>query len=123
MESKPTGQKRHLILVPRTKRRDRKAPSSASSLASRHGSRAYLPAVASYPSRTRQAQAPDAARQYQKSASGCATLSLRRVYSLEKSNWREMEGSQRHTAGLESMEAERGKMARTRSKMPWVPKR
>jgi hypothetical protein len=42
---------------------------------------------------------------------------------LGKSKRREMEGSQRHTAWLESMEAERGKMARTRSKMPWVPKR
>jgi hypothetical protein len=34
MESKPTGQKRYLILVPRTKRRDNRAPSFASPLLS-----------------------------------------------------------------------------------------
>jgi hypothetical protein len=112
MECKPTGQERYLILVPRTKRRHNRAPSFSSPPLDSPLTVARVPTFASYPSRTRKAQAPDAARKRSKSQSGCATLGQRRVYGSEKSKRLEMEGSQRHSAATawpESMEAERGR--------------
>jgi hypothetical protein len=82
MRSKPTGQKRHLILVlPGTK--------EITQLQALPLAVARVPTFASYPSRTRQAHAPHAARQYSKSQSGCATLAClgqRRVYGLGKAS-------------------------------------
>lgn len=105
MRSKPTGQKRHLILVPGTKG-NHTAPSSYLSpwLACLLSRRIPKPAEAGSSARRRTEMLKESIRRCDP---GSSTF-----YGLEKSKRPEVEGSQRHTAATarpESMGAERGR--------------
>jgi hypothetical protein len=86
---------------------------------------ARVPNIASYPSRPRQAQAPDAARKCSKSQSGVTTLGLRRFTAWKKQTARDGRVSETYRRDRQARVngSRAGKMARTRSKIPWFPKR